>query len=213
MAEPPSAASPHGENGGPGDWPDDRWPDGDWPDDDWPGGDWPDDTWPGDQPVAGGWPASPPRPDERDLLTWLHSNVVAVALIAVLAGVAGAFLAFLLTQGPSAAPSASTPRGLPSIPSQRIGGGGVSGGQPGGAGGQVQMLLAGPVTAVSSTSITVAGQGNSVTGAVTSATKVTGKVTSISGIRVGDRVLVKFTGNPASGSFIATTIQDPASIS
>jgi hypothetical protein len=195
MAEPPSAASPHGENGGPGDWPDDRWPDGDWPDDDWPdgdwpdddwpGGDWPDDTWPGDQPAAGGGGGPPPPPRGTGPPA----------------------------KGPSAAPSASTPRGLPSIPSQRIGGGGVSGGQPGGVGGQVQMLLAGPVTAVSSTSITVAGQGNSVTGAVTSATKVTGKVTSISGIRVGDRVLVKFTGNPASGSFIATTIQDPASIS
>ncbi len=211
MAEPPSAASPHGENGGPDDWPDDRWPDGDWPDDDWP-----DDTWPAGQPAA--WPGAPPQPHEPGepgLLTWLHSNVVGVALIAVLAGVAGAFLAFLLTQGPSAAPAAArTPAGLsPTLPGKGIGGGGVSGGLPGGGAGQVQMLLVGPVTAVSGTSITVAGQGNSVTGAVTSATKVTGKVTSIGGIKVGDHVLVKFTGNPASGSFTAITIQDPASIS
>jgi hypothetical protein len=216
MTQPPSGSAAHGDRGDgrPGDdRPSAGWPDDDGPDDDWSGEQWPDDDWPSDQPAA--WSAAPPPPGDVGVLAWLHANVLAVALIAVIAGVAGAFAAFLLTQGPSAAPGPSrTPSGaLPSIPGQRIGGGNAVGGVPGGTGGQLQMLLAGKVTAVSSTSITVEGHGNSVTGTVTSATTVTGKVTGIGGVKVGDQVLVKFTGTAGSGTLTAVTIQDPASIS
>lgn len=184
-------------------------PGDDWPDDNWADDEWPDDDRPRDHRAD--WPAAPRAPTDADLLTWLYSNAMAVALVAVLAGVAGAFLAFLLIQGPPASPAdTSAPSGARSlVPS--IGGGDSAGALPGGTGGQVQALVVGKVTAVSSTSITVAGQGNAITGAVTGATKVTGKVIGISGVKVGDQVLVKFTGTP--GSFTAATIQDPASIS
>lgn len=188
--------------------PRDAWPGDGWPGDDWADDNWPDDDWPADyQPV-------PLVSDERDLLTWLHANALGVALIAVLAGVAGAFLAFLLTQGPSASPSAGriSSSAVP-VPSRRAGGGQALGGLPGGVNGQVQMIIVGKVAAVSSTSITVTGQGNDITGAVTGTTKVTGKVSGISGVKVGDQVLIKFTGTPGSGTLTAATIQDPASIS
>jgi hypothetical protein len=198
MAQPP-AEPPDREPG-------DDWPDHDWPDDNWADDEWPDDDWPADyQPV-------PRAADEADLLTWLHANALVVAVVAVLAGVAGAFVAFLLTQGPSA-PSAATKLPASAAPSPAIGGGNALGGGPGGANGQVQMLIVGKVTAVSSTSITIEGQGNEMTGAVTSATQVTGKVTGISGVKVGDQVLVKFTGAAGASHLTATEIQDPASIS
>jgi hypothetical protein len=224
MAQPPSDPPAHGPGDdrpavppahGPGDgWPADRpapgYGDG-WPDDDWADDQWPDGSWPGDYPA--GWPAVPRPVADPDLLTWLHSNALAVAVVAVLAGAAGAFLAFLLIQGPPASPAAAqVPRSaLPSAPGQGTGGVNPAGALPGAANGQLQILVVGKVTAVSSTSITVAGQGNAITGAVTAATKVTGRVTGISGVKAGDQVLVKFTGTP--GTFTAATIQDPASIS
>jgi uncharacterized protein DUF5666 len=71
------------------------------------------------------------------------------------------------------------------------------------------MLIAGPVTAVSGTSITIGGQGRPVTAAVTGATRITGKVCSISGIRVGDQVSAQIT-QEAGGKPTAVAIQDPA---
>lgn len=188
-------------------------PGDDWPDDNWADDEWPDDDRPGDHRAdyRADWPAAPRAPTDADLLTWLFSNAMAVALVAVLAGVAGAFVAFLLIQGPPASPAAtSAPNGARSLV-PNIGGRDSASALPGGTGGQVQILVVGKVTAVGSTSITVAAQGNAVTGAVTGATKVTGKVTGIGGVKVGDQVLVKFTGTP--GSLTAATIQDPASIS
>jgi Cu/Ag efflux protein CusF len=63
---------------------------------------------------------------------------------------------------------------------------------------------------VSATSITVGGGGQVVTAAVTRATTVTGKATSISGIKVGDVVSASISG--ANGKLTATSIQDPASL-
>jgi hypothetical protein len=184
-------------------------PGGDWPDDNWADDEWPGDDRPGDHRAD--WPAAPRASADTDVLSWLLSNALAVALVAVLAGVAGAFLAFLLIQGPPASPAAtSAPSGARSLV-PNIRGGDSAGALPGGTGGQVQILVVAKVTAVSRTSITVAAQGNAITGAVTGATKVTGGATGISGVKVGDQVLVKFTGTP--GSFTAATIQDPASIS
>jgi hypothetical protein len=137
-----------------------------------------------------------------------------VAVVAVVAAAAGAALVLLFPNGPSVSPSAGGSQ--PSTaPSQGAGGGipgsGGPGGPAGSGAGHLQALIVGKVIAVSSTSITLAGQGNSVTAAVTRATKVSGKVRSISGVKVGDQVLAQLTGT--GGTFTATTIQDPASIS
>ncbi len=70
------------------------------------------------------------------------------------------------------------------------------------------MVLSGTVTAVSRTSITIGGAGPPVTGAVTAATRVTGKVTGISGVRAGDHVSAELT--QAGGKVTAVAIQDPA---
>jgi hypothetical protein len=80
---------------------------------------------------------------------------------------------------------------------------------PGSGGGTVeQMFVAGQVISVSGTSITIGGPGRSVTAAVTSATKVTGKVDSIGSIKAGDDVSAQIT---VSGSRpIVTAIQYPA---
>ena len=64
-----------------------------------------------------------------------------------------------------------------------------------GHGGQPQLLLTGEVLAVSGTSITIGGNGPSVTAAVTRATKVTGTVRGIGGIKVGDEVSARITGS------------------
>jgi hypothetical protein len=70
--------------------------------------------------------------------------------------------------------------------------------------------MAGKVTAVSATSITLAAGGQQVTAAVTGATKVTGRVSAISGVKVGDMVAAQITG--IDGRLTATAIQDPASL-
>jgi hypothetical protein len=61
---------------------------------------------------------------------------------------------------------------------------------------------------VSAASITLDGGGQAITAAVTRATTITGKVTSIAGIKVGDFVSASITG--ANGKLTADSIQDPA---
>jgi hypothetical protein len=56
----------------------------------------------------------------------------------------------------------------------------------------------------------VGGGGHTVTAAVTRATSVTGTVTSIRGIKVGDVVSLSISG--ANGKLMADSIQDPASL-
>ncbi len=72
-------------------------------------------------------------------------------------------------------------------------------------------MIGGTVTAVSATSITLGKGGQAVTAAVNYATKVTGKVTSISGIKVGDLVSASLSGT-SGGNLAADSIQDPASL-
>jgi hypothetical protein len=72
------------------------------------------------------------------------------------------------------------------------------------------MEIGGKVTAVSATSITLGARGQHVTAAVTRATKVTGKVGGITGVKVGDLVSAQITGT--DGKLTATAIQDPASL-
>ena len=210
-------------------WPDDQadgpdpgWPDdqADEPDPDWPGGaneerdpDWPDD-WPDDggnepperraaPPAAYGRDDGPARPRLRPL---------ALAIVAVLALGAGAGVALAITRGldhsssPSAAPSTQPPAAAPG----GSGGGPAGGGTVPGGGSVEQMFVAGPVTAVSSTSITIGGgPGRAVTAAITNSTRITGKVTSIGGVKVGDHVSAQITESNG-GRPTVTAIQDPA---
>ena len=67
-----------------------------------------------------------------------------------------------------------------------------------GPGQRLELELGGRVTAVSAASITVGGDGHSVTAAVTAATRITGKVTRIAGIKVGDIVSATITGTGGS---------------
>ena len=180
-----------------------RWPD----DDDWPEGDSDDDDWPGDEadgvpgppwpPGAGrgGHVGGPPRQGGIRPLT-----VAAVAVVALAVG--GGVAALVARGAASPSPTTAQPPG-----SSQQGGVPGSGGLPGG-GPVGQLLLRGRVVAVSSTSITIAGGSHTVTAAVTSATSVTGKVTSISSVKVGDTVSAQIT--ESGGKTTATAIQDPA---
>jgi len=83
--------------------------------------------------------------------------------------------------------------------------GGGAGAGPGRAG---SLFLIGTVTAVSRTSITVGGPEHTVMAAVTGATRVTGKVSAVTGIKVGDRVSAQIT-HGGTGN-VAVAIADPA---
>ncbi len=203
-AELHDATSPAGDG-----WPDDRakapdsgWADGgdederdpDWPDD-WPdGGD--DPPWRRAAPSAAyGRDGGPGRSGLRPL---------ALTIVAVVALGAGAGVALAITKGldhsssPSAAPTTR--------PSAVAPGGGTI---PGGGGAVGEMFVAGPVTAVSSTSITIGGPNHTVTAAITSSTRITGKVTSVGGIKVGDQVSAQITESNGGQPTVAA-IQDPA---
>jgi hypothetical protein len=195
----------------PDDWPDDAadGPDPDWPDDaaDEPDPDWPDD-WPDEDPpwrraapaAAYGRDSGGGGPGQRS------PRPLALAAVALLALAVGAGVALAIGRGldhsssPSAAPSSQPSFGAPG------GGGGTI---PGGGSGAVgEGFITGRVEAVSSTSITIGGPGQSMTAAITAATKITGNVTSIGGIKVGDQVSAQITAS--GGQATATAIQDPA---
>jgi hypothetical protein len=179
--------------------------DPDWPDD------WPDDgddpPWRRPAPPAGyGRDGGPGRSGLRPL---------ALTIVAVVALGAGAGVALAITKGFDHSPSPS-PSAVPSTqpPAVAPGGSGGSGLIPGGGtapgGGSVeQMFVAGPVTAVSSTSITIGGPNHTVTAAITRSTRITGKVTSIGGIKVGDQVSAQITESNGGQPTVAA-IQDPA---
>jgi hypothetical protein len=152
-------------------------------------GGWEDeDDYPQPEPP---WPAAglqpyrhaPPR-------RWPARYGVTLVLTAVIAAAAG-FLAVIAVRDLPARPAAAS---------------GVAPGR----GQSVQLEIGGKVTAVSATSITVAGPDQQVTAAVTSATKVSGRVSSISGVKAGDDVSLQATGT--GGKLTATAIQDPASL-
>lgn len=178
------------------------------------GGAWPG-TWPG------AWdPPSPGRPahgraGRRGPLFALTAVVAAAAGFGVVAvavkDVTGSPAA--ASSAPSAAaPGPSGPAGLPT--SEPTGGTGLfpqAGGVPSlPSWSTLRLVVGGPVTAVSPTSITIGSGRNVVTAAVTRATKVTGKVAGISGVKVGDLVSATITG--AGGKLTADSIQDPASL-
>ena len=190
-----------------------RWPGGDgWPGDDaaderdpdWPG-DWPDEDqadppWRRAAPPAAYRPGGPGRRSLRPL---------ALTVVAVVALGAGAGVALAVGRGldNSPAPSA-TPSSQPSYGAPGGSGGGTVPGPGGGSGAVGQGFIEGQVTAVSSTSITIGGAGQSMTAAITAATKVTGNVTSIGSVKVGDEVSAQIT--VSGGQATVTAIQDPA---
>jgi hypothetical protein len=174
---------------------------------------WPDETpWPDDEDgpddyVTGvPWPAAPvPPPAEPGPGTRLR-RVLGPLAVAVLAAAAGVGIVLAFTGSSGGAPSAASPSSLapgssasPAAPGQR---GGVL---PGG--GAATLFLVGTVTAVSATSITIEGAGPAVTATVTPSTRVSGRVASISGIRVGDQVSALITRN--GGRTTATAIAYP----
>ena len=194
-AELHDATSPTGDG-----WPDDAEDerDPDWPDD-WPdGGD--DPPWRRAAiPAAYGRYGGPGRSGLRPL---------ALTIVAVVALGAGAGVALAITKGLDHSPS---PAAAPSTQPSAVAPGGSSGGGtiPGGGGAVGEMFVAGPVTAVSSTSITIGGPNHTVTAAITSSTRITGKVTSIGGIKVGDQVSAQITESNGGQPTVAA-IQDPA---
>lgn len=148
-----------------------------------------------------------------------RSQSLTIGVIAFVAAVlgAGAVLVIMhLTSGPTASTTSDSPssgaitaptQGPITSPGQGTGNGnGNSGGIPA-SGGGLQIFLAGQVTKVSSTSITINGAGNTITAAVTSATKFGGKVTSISQIKVGDFISAQIRGSTSHP--VAALIQDP----
>jgi len=212
-----------------GDWPDDLWP----ADDDVAGqqGDPGAGTGSGaagTPPFPPGWPAGGPRaggPRARRLRPTVLAAVIVAGVAAGAAVTAAAVNTFSAGAGPGSQPA---PAGLgqrggeslgpagavpgSAVPGGGVPGGGVPGGGPaaGGPGGgpAASMFVIGAVTAVNRTSITIGGPGHTVTAAVTGATRVTGKVAGVGGIKVGDQVSAQLT--QAAGRVTAVTIADPA---
>jgi hypothetical protein len=183
------------DDGWPGDAEDERDPD--WPDD-WADDGADDPPWRRTAPPAAyGRDGRPARPRLRPLV---------LAIVAMVALGGGAGVALAITNGldhstsPSATPSTQPPAVAP---------GGSGGALPGGSGAVGEMFVAGPVTAVSATSITIGGPGHTVTAAITSATRITGKVTSIGAIKVGDQVSAQISQRNG-GQPTVIAIQDPA---
>jgi hypothetical protein len=174
-------------------------------------GGWEDeDDYPQPEPP---WPAAGLQP-YRDAppRRWPARYGVTLVLTAVIAAAAG-FLAVIAVRDLSARPAAASsvaPTGGPAPSARAPASGGPAPGAVPGRGQAVQLEIGGKVTAVSATSITVAGPDHQVTAAVTSATKVSGRVSSISGVKAGDDVSLQATGT--GGKLTATAIQDPASL-
>jgi hypothetical protein len=181
----------------------------------WPGDLWPDEDGQPDPPAgsdprhsagppgAPGWPRSG-WPDREPRRRRFH--LITLLVIALVAGLVGAAIALAARdlRGPSG--NTATPGAQPSYLNPLQPGGGSLPGPA--SGGTAAIFLIGRVMAVSDTSVTIGGQGQRLTATVTGSTRVTGKVSSISGIKVGDRVSAQITQNGGRATVIA--IQDPA---
>jgi hypothetical protein len=159
------------------------------------------------------WPPVGPQPySDAPPRRWPARFGVALVLTAVIAAVAG-FLIVIAVRDLSGRPAAANSTTPASGSTPSAGALPPNGGGPVPTPGQGQALelqVGGKVTAVSATSITVAGADHQVTAAVTSATKVSGRVSTIAGVKVGDMVSIQATGT--EGNLTATAIQDPASL-
>jgi hypothetical protein len=188
-------------------------------DDDGPGRHWPAPGFPpgppGDPP--GGWAGA------RRYIAggWGGGAAGRGRLLALTAVVAAAFgfgvVVVALHEGAGPASAGAAP-GSGASPGTGASGAG-NGTQPAPRGGGPQSLppgamerleIGGQVMAVSATSITLNGGGQAITAAVTQSTTVTGKVTTIRGVKVGDFVSATLSGT--NGKLTADSIQDPASL-
>lgn len=186
-------------------------------DEDWAREVWPDDDdWPEYDPVAaqqlylGTTPPHGRRPGRRGLLGLMMTAAVAIA-----AGIGGSLAVKDLIAGSSTPPAAQSgqPNGSQPNGSQPSTG---QGGNPVGQGGQPPgtseaMVVGGKVGAVSPRSITINAGPESITARVTASTRFSGKVTAISGVRVGDFVLAQIALRNGVNSLVA--LQDPVSAS
>jgi hypothetical protein len=137
----------------------------------------------------------PPPPPRR-------SHPLTIAAVVIAAAVIGVVVAVLIVGRPSGSPAAATtPAG--SAPT----GASAQGSGLGTGGGGGELFMGGRVTAISATSITLAGQGHTFTAAITNSTKFTG-ARGPSGIKVGAEVTAQITGYD-SGHPVAAGIQDP----
>ena len=177
----------------------------------WPGHAWPAPGYPPGAPGAppGGWYRAARR-------GWL---LALTAVVAAAFGFGVVVVALHEAAGPASAGAAPSSSATPSPGAVAPKTGAGNGTQPVPQGGGLPPLppgamerleIGGQVTAVSATSITLNGGGQEITATVTRATKVTGKVTSISGVKVGDFVSASISG--ANGKLTADSIQDPASL-
>lgn len=202
--------------------PDDEYRDFLWPDDDEKDDNGPDDDWPEEggrpAPVRAGVPEDVPVPWQwgvppaiagarvagerrRRILTLAITGVVAVGLGA------GAVLVYRSTLA-GAMPAAAASPGTGQAPGQGGGQAGPGGGQAGQRAVTEMQVLA-RVTAVRSGTITFGGGPmQSVTAAVTSATRFTGSVRTLAGVSVGDTVAAQIMID--NGVAKVVTLQDPA---
>jgi len=166
------------------------------------------------------WPPPPgtsPPPPGRGNRTARRAGLLAVtAVVGALAGF-GVVTAALHDVASSTSPGASA-GSSPSANASPSAGSALPGGGtqaplplPAGPGQRELLEIGGKVMAVSAKSITVGGPGQSVTATVTTTTKVTGRVSRIGGVKVGDFVAVLISGT--NGKLTADSIQDPASMS
>jgi hypothetical protein len=190
-------------------------------DDDGPGPHWPAPGFPPGAPgePPGGWHRGGPWGGGAARRGWL---LALTAVVAAAFGFGVVVVALHEAAGPAsagAAPSSSATASPGAVPPKSGTSGAGNGTQPAPQGGGLPSLppgamerleIGGQVTAVSATSITLNGGGQEITATVTRATKVTGKVTSISGVKVGDFVSASISG--ANGKLTAGSIQDPASL-
>ena len=124
----------------------------------------------------------------------------AAAAVAVVAAAAGVAIGLFLIRGASLASAiaGAAPGASASISAS-------ASARPG----QLRVALTGRVLAVSPTSITIGGEGPSVTAAITGTTAVTGRAHGIGGVKAGDEVSAELTGT--ADRLTATAIQDLAS--
>jgi len=187
-------------------------------DDDGPGRHWPAPGYPPGAPgePPGGWHRGGPWGGGAARRGWL---LALTAVVAAAFGFGVVVVALHEAAGPASAGAAPSSSATPSPGAVAPKTGAGNGTQPGPQGGGLPSLppgamerleIGGQVTAVSATSITLNGGGQEITATVTRATKVTGKVTSISGVKVGDFVSASISG--ANGKLTADSIQDPASL-
>ncbi len=172
-------------------------------------------------PPGGAWPAPgyPPGGPGYPLGSWRHGGGGGggprrgwlLALTAVVAAAFGFGVVLVAVHEATASPAAASAAPSSSAPSSGTRFAPKGGGLPSLPSGAMERLeVGGQVTAVSANSITLNGGGQAITAAVTRATTITGKVTSILLIKVGDLVSASITGR--NGKLTAVSIQDPASL-